>query len=72
MSPLATLAFEAELDNPKLCRVLGVSRQHMNHFHAGRPLPPYLLAHITTLLMLPPDVRAAVVTEHLKHEHGPA
>jgi len=68
MTPLARLAFEAELDNRKLCRVLGVSRQHMNHFHAGRPVPAYVQAHIDTLLLLPADVRARVILEHLTHD----
>lgn len=66
MTPLTRLAFEAELDNAKLCRVLGVSRQHMNHFHAGRTIPPYIRAHIDTLLLLPDAERARVIKEHLR------
>ena len=72
MTPLARLAFEAELDNRKLCRVLGVRRQHMNHFHAGRPVPAYVQAHIDTLLLLPADVRARVILEHLSREQPQA
>ncbi len=72
MTPLARLTYEAELNNPKLCRLLGVSRQHMNHFHAGRPIPAYVQAHITTLLLLPADVRARVIQEHLNREHSQA
>ncbi len=72
MTPLARLAYEAELDNPKLCRVLGVSRQHMNHFYAGRPVPAYVQAHIDTLLLLPADVRARVILEHLSREQPQA
>lgn len=72
MTPLARLAYEAELDNPKLCRVLGVSRQHMNHFYAGRRVPSYVQAHINTLLLLPADVRARVILEHLNREHSQA
>ena len=69
MTPLTRLAFEAGLDNTGLCRVLGVSRQHMNHFHAGRPIPPYIRHHIDTLLLLPDEVRARVIKEHLSREH---
>lgn len=69
MLPLIRLAFEAELDNAQLCRVLGVSRQHMNHFYAGRPVPPYIRRHIDTLLSLPADERARVIKEHLSREH---
>jgi len=67
MSLLQQIEQATGLDNPALCRLLGVSRTHMNHFrNRGQPIPLYIKAHIRTLLSLTPAARKRVVKEHTK------
>lgn len=62
MKPILDLEAATGLSNPDLCRLLGVSRTHMNHFrHARRNVPAYIEAHCRTLLMLTPTALKRVV-----------
>lgn len=55
------------ISRSKLCLLLGVTRQHLQHYvGAGAdPLPAYLSAHIETLAALPEDVRLQVMDVRL-------
>lgn len=53
------------VNRPGLYTLLGMTRQHLQHYVSGRQLPPYLSAHIDTLLALPDDTRAQVIEARL-------
>lgn len=62
MDPILALEAATGLPNADLCRLLGVSRSHMNHFrNRGRPVPAYIAAHCKTLLALSPAALKRVV-----------
>lgn len=62
MNTIHDLERATGLDNPGICRLLGVSRTHMNHFrNRGQPVPAYIQAHIDTLLAMTPAALARVV-----------
>ena len=53
------------LTNPDLCRLLGVSKQLMYHHRKTGSVPPYIAAHIDTLLRMTPAERERVIQEKL-------
>lgn len=54
------------LSNPAMCKVLGMSKQHMQHYRKnGAELPAYISAHVDTLLAIPAELRAKIILEKL-------